>query len=91
MDRKWYAPQALACEMPEALAYEMTELEIDKVEFSKDELAALEKEATQEKEASTKMAAGTAREADLPNIHTGPRTARAEVVHIIQLAHMSCR
>jgi len=80
MDRKWYAPQALAWKMPKALACEMTELGINKDGFSKDELAALEREAAQEKEASTRMTAGTAQEADLTNIHTGLRVTKTEVV-----------
>ena len=72
MDRKWYAPPPPACEMPE--------LECKQLEISKDESAALETEAAQEKEASIKMVASTAQEADLTNTHTGLRTARAEVV-----------
>ena len=73
MDRKWYAPQALA--------YGMPELEIEQSEISKDRLAAFGKEAAEEKEASNRMEASmTAQEGDLTNIHTGTRTARTEVV-----------
>ncbi len=63
-------------------------LEIAPVEFRKDALAALETHATQEKEASAKMAAGTAREADLRySYRARDRQSRGGAIYR-QLAHM---
>ena len=63
MDRKWYAPQPPA--------YEVPELDSRKFDISKSELAAPETVVAQEKEAGTKKVAGTIQKADLTDDHTG--------------------